>query len=75
MKDQPPKHFTTFMENYPEVGDAYSKLGSAVRAAGPLDEKTAALIKVAISGGARIQGGFHSHCTKSQVKRCFMGRN
>ncbi len=68
MKDQPPKHFTKFMENFPEVGDAYSNLGNAVRAAGPLDDKTSALIKIAISGGARIQGGFHSHVRKARLK-------
>ena len=64
-KDKIPKRFTRFMENYPEIGKAYSDLGEAVHKAGPLDDKTRALIKVAISGGAMLEGAFHSHIRKA----------
>lgn len=67
MKNQPPKRFTKFMDRYPEIAKAYSALGDAVHAAGPLDEKTRALIKVAISGGARMEGAFHSHIKKARM--------
>lgn len=53
------------MEKYPDIGIAYFKLGEAVHQAGPLDDKTRALIKVAISGGAKLEGGFHSHVRKA----------
>ncbi|NUQ22962.1 MAG: carboxymuconolactone decarboxylase family protein [Saprospiraceae bacterium] len=64
-KDKIPKRFTRFMEKYPQIGQAYSDLGEAVHQAGPLDEKTRALVKVAISGGAKLEGGFHSHVRKA----------
>jgi alkylhydroperoxidase/carboxymuconolactone decarboxylase family protein YurZ len=64
-KDKIPKRFTHFMEKYPDIGIAYFKLGEAVHQAGPLDDKTRALIKVAISGGAKLEGGFHSHVRKA----------
>ncbi|MCK6692692.1 MAG: carboxymuconolactone decarboxylase family protein [Thermoanaerobaculia bacterium] len=64
-KDKIPKRFTRFMEQHPEIGKAYSALGDAVHQAGPLDEKTRALVKVAISGGAMLEGAFHSHIRKA----------
>jgi alkylhydroperoxidase/carboxymuconolactone decarboxylase family protein YurZ len=66
MSDQPPKHFTRFGKNYPEVAKAYAELGDAVHNAGPLDEKTRALIKIAISGGSKTQGAFHAHVRKAR---------
>lgn len=66
MSDQPPKHFTKFIKNYPEVAESYSALGDAVHKAGPLDEKTRALIKIAISGGSKTQGAFHAHVRKAR---------
>ncbi|MGA7836988.1 MAG: carboxymuconolactone decarboxylase family protein, partial [Ignavibacteriaceae bacterium] len=33
--------------------------------AGPLDDKTRALIKLAISSGARLEGAVHSHARKA----------
>ncbi len=64
-KDKIPKRFTRFMEAYPEIGNAYSQLGDAVHKAGPLDDRTRALVKVAISGGAMLEGAFHSHIRKA----------
>lgn len=60
-----PKRFKKFQEDFPEVADAYEALGTAVHQAGPLDEKTRALIKLSISAGARLEGGFHSHVRKA----------
>jgi alkylhydroperoxidase/carboxymuconolactone decarboxylase family protein YurZ len=67
MSNQPPKHFTKFSKNYPDVAKAYSKLGEAVHNSGPLDEKTRALIKIAISGGSKTQGAFHAHVRKARM--------
>jgi 4-carboxymuconolactone decarboxylase len=47
------------------MADAYDALGSAVHSAGPLDEKTRALIKPGISTGARLEGAVHSHVHKA----------
>jgi AhpD family alkylhydroperoxidase len=62
---KPPKRFQKFMRDYPKVADAYDALGSAVHSAGPLDEKTRALIKLGISTGARLEGAVHSHVHKA----------
>ncbi|HLG33196.1 MAG TPA: carboxymuconolactone decarboxylase family protein [Ignavibacteriaceae bacterium] len=62
---QIPKRFKKFTEDYPAVAKAYEKMGDAVHAAGPLDEKTRALIKLAISTGARLEGAVHSHTRKA----------
>jgi AhpD family alkylhydroperoxidase len=40
-------------------------MGDAVHRSGPLDEKTRALIKLAISTGARLEGAVHSHTRKA----------
>ena len=60
-----PKRFKKFKEDFPKVADAYEALGDAVHASGPLDKKTRALVKLGISAGARLEGGFHSHVRKA----------
>jgi alkylhydroperoxidase/carboxymuconolactone decarboxylase family protein YurZ len=60
-----PKRFQKFTEDYPDIASAYEALGNAVHSAGPLDEKTRALIKLAISTGARLEGAAHSHARKA----------
>lgn len=60
-----PKRFQKFTEDYPDIAAAYEALGNAVHQSGPLDEKTRALIKLAISTGARLEGAVHSHARKA----------
>lgn len=60
-----PKRYQKFTEDYPQVAEAYEKLGESVHNAGPLDSKTRALIKLAISLGARMEGAVHSHTRKA----------
>lgn len=67
---QIPKRYQRFTEDYPEVAKAYEHLGDAVHNAGPLDEKTRALIKLAISTGARLEGAVHSHTRKALKVGC-----
>jgi 4-carboxymuconolactone decarboxylase len=66
MSDRPPKKFLAFTSKYPEVAKAYSELGDAVHNAGPLDERTRALVKCAVSGASRLEGGFHAHVRKAR---------
>ncbi len=49
----------------PNVISTYESLGDAVHKAGPLDDKTRALIKLAISTGAHLEGAVHSHVRKA----------
>ena len=60
-----PKRYQKFHEEFPQVAQSYESLGDAVHNAGPLDEKTRALIKVAVSTGARLEGAVHSHTRKA----------
>jgi 4-carboxymuconolactone decarboxylase len=52
-------------KKYPAVFAAYEDLGDACRKAGPLDRKTAALVKLAIAVGTRHEGAVHSHTRRS----------
>jgi 4-carboxymuconolactone decarboxylase len=65
-----PKRFKKFTQDYPEIAAAYESLGNAVHSAGPLDEKTRALVKLAISTGARLEGAVHSHTRKALNVGC-----
>ena len=60
-----PKRYRRFKEEFSEVANAYEAMGDAVHGAGPIDEKTRALIKLAISTGARFEGAVHSHTRKA----------
>ena len=60
-----PKSFTAFLAAYPDVGSAYRELSEAVSAAGPLDDKTQALVKLGIALGAGLEGGTRSQARKA----------
>ncbi|MBM4165320.1 MAG: carboxymuconolactone decarboxylase family protein [Ignavibacteria bacterium] len=60
-----PKQYKKFSKDFPEVIHAYEALGKAVHSAGPLNEKTRALIKLAISVGGKLEGAVHSHTRKA----------
>src|SRR5215470_20386717 len=46
--------------NNPEIWQAFNNLAQACHNAGPLDEKTRRLVKLAIAVGAGTEGGTHS---------------
>ena len=60
-----PKRFVKFTKDFPDVAKAYEALGDQVHAAGPLNAKTRALLKLAISIGARLEGSVHAHARKA----------
>jgi AhpD family alkylhydroperoxidase len=61
-----PKRYKKFSNDFPEVIHAYETLGEAVHSAGPLNEKTRALIKLAISIGGKLEGAVHAHTRKAR---------
>lgn len=65
-----PKPFIDFTEKYPKVGQAYAQMGHAVHEAGPLDQKTRELVKLAMSCGAQKEGAVHSHTRKALEAGC-----
>jgi alkylhydroperoxidase/carboxymuconolactone decarboxylase family protein YurZ len=67
MKESLPKPLQAFIEKYPEIWNAYEKLGHECHVAGPLDEKTRRLVKLGIAVGARLEGAVRSH-TKRAVE-------
>jgi AhpD family alkylhydroperoxidase len=60
-----PDVLVQFAQEYPEVWSAYNRLGRAAAEAGPLDERTQRLIKLAIAIGAQRQGAVHSHTRRA----------
>ena len=52
------------MRRYPKLAEAWEKIGEAGRS-GPLDDKAARLIKLAIAIGAMREGAVHSGVRKA----------
>ena len=55
-----PESIDRFEDSYPEVWEAFMKIGDECHKAGPLDEKTRRLVKLALAIGAGLEGGAHS---------------
>ena len=51
----------TFADAHPDIWEAYSALGKACSEAGPLDDETRRLVKLALAIGAQSEGAVHSH--------------
>ncbi len=60
-----PKFYRKLQKDYGEVMAAVDQLGKAVQNAGPLDEKTTQLIKLAAAGTQRSEGAVHSHARRA----------
>ena len=67
---KPPKRFREFIETHREVGKAYMELGEATKKAGPLDARTAALVKLGIAIGMKHEGAVHAHARKALGEGC-----
>lgn len=61
---KPPKTHDQFTESFPELGKAWEIIGSAGRD-GPLDKRTARLVKLALAIGAQQEGAVHASVRKS----------
>lgn len=60
-RDELPTIVQEFASKYPDVWDAYNRLGQAAAEAGPLDARSERLVKLALAVGAGLQGAVHSH--------------
>jgi alkylhydroperoxidase/carboxymuconolactone decarboxylase family protein YurZ len=65
-----PKRYQRMHADYPELMRAYEAFGEATRGAGPLSPREIALVKLAISIGAGLEGAAHSHCRKAVESGC-----
>ena len=61
----PPRSWQRLTREYPGVVAAYDTLSTACRQAGPLDEATVALVKLAVSIGAGAERTVHAHAKKA----------
>ncbi len=52
-------------EQQPDIWSAYSTLGAATAAAGPLSDREKRLVKLALSIGASSEGAVHSHARRA----------
>jgi len=61
----PAKHYQELTASFPKVLAAVEKLGETVRSAGPVDQKTGELIKLAAAAAAQSTGSVRSHARKA----------
>jgi alkylhydroperoxidase/carboxymuconolactone decarboxylase family protein YurZ len=61
---KPPDTFLEFTKRFPKLGKAWEQLGDA-GLAGPLDEKSARLVKLGIAIGCMREGAVHSAARKA----------
>jgi AhpD family alkylhydroperoxidase len=62
---QLPKAYENFKETYPEIWQAYDRLGGLLHNSGPVDKKNRELLKLAMAVGARLEGAVHSHTRRA----------
>jgi alkylhydroperoxidase/carboxymuconolactone decarboxylase family protein YurZ len=60
MSAKVPPFVGDFRTTHPDVWEAFNALADQCHNAGPLDEKTRRLVKVALAVGAGLEGGTHS---------------
>lgn len=61
-----PESFQKLGRDHPDVHKAYEALAAAAHDAGPLDERTRRLVKLAIAVGARMEGAVRSHAWRAK---------
>lgn len=65
-----PAAYQRVAKEHPAVIQSYEALADSIRAAGPLDAKTAALVKLATALAAGLEGGAHSAVRKAAEAGC-----
>ena len=60
-----PRTFKRFTERFPDIAAAHEAIGKAGDAAGPLDRKTTALVKLGICLGAGLESATRSHARRA----------
>ena len=60
-----PTAYEKFRRVFPEVMKVYEELGEAAAGAGPLDARTAHLVKLGMAIAARSEGAVHSHARRA----------
>ena len=63
--DELPSTAGELAEQYPDVWEQYSGLGKACSEAGPVDDETKRLVKLALAAGSESEGAVHSHVRRA----------
>jgi alkylhydroperoxidase/carboxymuconolactone decarboxylase family protein YurZ len=63
---KPPKTFLEFAERFPKLMEGWEAIAAAGRD-GPLDERTARLVKLGIAIGAMREGAVHASVRKARA--------
>ena len=66
MEKNLPSAYRRFAGEHPRLTEAYEQLSQATLTEGPLDRKTAELVKIGIAIGARLEGAVHSHVRRAR---------
>ena len=61
---RPPKTYQNFVKRYPKLGKAWENIAEAGQE-GPLDDRTARLVKLGIAIGALREGAVHAGVRKA----------
>ena len=61
-----PQPFQDFNKHFPPVAQAYEALAAATHEAGPLDDRTRRLVKLAIAIGGRLEGAVRAHARQAK---------
>jgi len=64
-KKKGPKHYRRLQKRFPNVLVAVQNLGSTIRKAGPLDNKTSELIQLGVAASAGSIGAVNSHARRA----------
>lgn len=65
MENKLPSAYRRFADAHPRVMRAYEELSAAALAEGPLDRRSAELVKLGLAVGARLEGAVHSHVRRA----------
>jgi len=60
-----PPQYLSIRKRFKEYFNAVENLGNAAKAAGPVDEKTSHLIRLAAAAAIRSEGAVHSHTKRA----------
>jgi len=61
-----PSRAKQIADDYPDIWAAYQALGKACSDAGPLDQRTGRLVKLALAVGNGSEGAVHSHVRRAR---------
>jgi AhpD family alkylhydroperoxidase len=66
MEKKLPSAYRRFASDHPRIIQAYEALGEATISDGPLDRRTAELVKLGIAIGAGLEGAVHAHVRRAR---------